>query len=287
MSLNQIEFVDSNKIQNGFCDIYLEKDALFFAFEIPEHLSVYAIAKLIINNSEFDYPILLEAFSQDADVSVIIENVKFRVLKYISQIETFEISPKLSFKDSNHNRSNLYHKLFEISFEVPNLEIIKLNEIVIKHDFVLLFQECVKRLMRTVSLDQQNMWECSGCHKKVLAEQSLKFVRLPPILVIHFMRFSTENGISKKNFSKVQFPDEFDAFLLIENSLAKFKLFAVCEHIGMVNSGHYRAYCSFRDENSPEKETWYFLDDTNFSNKEITAGSQVSNAYLLFYHKYE
>ncbi len=55
----------------------------------------------------------------------------------------------------------------------------------------------------------------------------------------------------------------------------KYSLFAVIEHEGKLDTGHYKAYCAVRD-------AWYLFDDHNITSVE-SAQVLKSNAYMCFY----
>jgi ubiquitin carboxyl-terminal hydrolase 4/11/15 len=104
----------------------------------------------------------------------------------------------------------------------------------------------------------------------------------PPVLVIHLKRFEqTANGRARKLETNVLFPDEFDIgrFFVGPKQQTRYRLFAVDEHVGCINSGHYlaRAYCSSR-------ECWYRFSDSVIEPCHLPS-VHSQNAYVLFYER--
>lgn len=128
-------------------------------------------------------------------------------------------------------------------------------------------------------------WNCPSCKEKRDAVKKLDISRLPPVLVVHFKRFYVEPKeymchAYRKKQTYIDFPlDELDArqFSLHCAPSPTYHLYAVSNHYGSMEGGHYTAYCK-----SSVYGKWYKYDDHLVS--EI-APSEVksSAAYILFY----
>ncbi|XP_063382733.1 ubiquitin carboxyl-terminal hydrolase 8 isoform X6 [Cydia fagiglandana] len=129
-------------------------------------------------------------------------------------------------------------------------------------------------------------WNCPGCKEKRDAVKKLDISRLPPVLVIHFKRFYVDpkeymaNAYRKKQ-TYIDFPLEdldmrqFSLNCSPNNQI--FNLYAVSNHYGSMEGGHYTAYCK-----SSVYGKWYKYDDhvvTEISSSEVKS----SAAYILFY----
>ena len=119
--------------------------------------------------------------------------------------------------------------------------------------------------------------------KKAIKQISVS--RLPENLIIHLKRF-IRNPINHEIYHKF---NELITFELDELNLEQFfpdlghcalyELYAVCNHYGSVNNGHYTSIC--RNE---QKNCWVLYDDKQW--RTISAEEVVTkNAYLLFYRK--
>ncbi|XP_053615407.1 ubiquitin carboxyl-terminal hydrolase 8 isoform X2 [Plodia interpunctella] len=140
-------------------------------------------------------------------------------------------------------------------------------------------------------------WNCPNCKEKRDAVKKLDISRLPPVLVIHFKRFYVDpkdymcNTYRKKQ-TYIDFPlDELDMrqFSLHCPSNPVYNLYAVSNHYGSMEGGHYTAYCKntacFKNTSYCKSNVfgkWYKFDDhvvTEISSSEVKS----SAAYILFY----
>lgn len=142
--------------------------------------------------------------------------------------------------------------------------------------------DCMDEYCKIETLDDQNLWLCEGCNRKVKAEKRIELWTCPPVLVIQLNRF----GIAKisKDGRFVKFPlENFDISPMISqiqhgtDKCNKYRLQCVINHTGNLNGGHYFTYCLDEDSNK-----WFIYNDENVS--EIPKSSIVTQyAYLLFY----
>ncbi|XP_046972302.1 ubiquitin carboxyl-terminal hydrolase 8 isoform X1 [Vanessa cardui] len=128
-------------------------------------------------------------------------------------------------------------------------------------------------------------WNCPNCKEKRDAVKKLDISRLPPVLVIHFKRFYVDpkeymcNAYRKKQ-TYIDFPlEDLDMrqFSLDCPGNPLYNLYAVSNHYGSMEGGHYTAYCK-----SSVYGKWYKYDDHLVT--EIPASEvRSSAAYILFY----
>lgn len=156
-----------------------------------------------------------------------------------------------------------------------------------------------------------NTYMCSTCnHTYQEATKQLSIRKSPEILTIHLKRFEHSlNTIKIDTF--MQFPLEFSIFdyttegVHLRNELMKigsistlnpdvidpayeskkyskemlYRLVAIVNHSGVVDSGHYVSYVA-----SPDQSTWYKFDDAMVT--KVTSSTVLnSNAYMLFYER--
>jgi len=145
------------------------------------------------------------------------------------------------------------------------------------------------------------MWKASGelqatNNFKVgfLVAQSFTTVnrwRLPVVACLHLKRFEqTATGSRSKVATPVSFPKTLDMgpFMssarntslspeFCDSAHYKYELFAVVNHMGNLQSGHYTSFIR-------QTSSWFRCDDSLITKASI---EQVLNseAYLLFYHK--
>ncbi|XP_071553490.1 uncharacterized protein [Temnothorax nylanderi] len=134
-------------------------------------------------------------------------------------------------------------------------------------------------------------WKCPKCQTPRDATKKFDFVKLAPIVVIHLNRFAESGGWLEKRNTAVDFPltgFNLKPYLVMENTIAimsnnirnyNYSLYAISNHYGTMDGGHYTAYCKNATQNK-----WYKYDDqtvTEVSPSQVK--SQNTSAYLLFY----
>ncbi|CAH2053994.1 unnamed protein product, partial [Iphiclides podalirius] len=128
-------------------------------------------------------------------------------------------------------------------------------------------------------------WNCPKCKEKRDAVKKLDISRLPPVLVVHFKRFYVDpkeysSNAYRKRQTYIDFPlEELDMsqFSLHCPGNPMYNLYAVSNHYGSMEGGHYTAYCK-----SSVYGKWYKYDDHVVT--EIPASEVKSSAaYILFY----
>ena len=139
-------------------------------------------------------------------------------------------------------------------------------------------EELLKNFNEIEQLSKDNKWYCPKCKQFQLANKKMEIYSVNEIIIIHLKRFKKNRKI--KNL--VEFPIEgldLSEFLPKKDEKNIYDLFAVANHIGELNLGHYYAYC----KNFIEGD-WYEFNDSNvykIEKKKVMSDS----AYILFYNK--
>ena len=120
--------------------------------------------------------------------------------------------------------------------------------------------------------------KCEKCKKKEEHKKTVKISQPPNILILSLQRVI--RGI--KNDSRISFTDELDLDEYIEKDCgnkgnAKYSLYAIGNHSGSINFGHYYAYIKINED-------WYEFNDSCVS-PHTTNNRESSTAYVLFYKK--
>ncbi|CAH8468072.1 unnamed protein product [Heterobilharzia americana] len=140
---------------------------------------------------------------------------------------------------------------------------------------------CLELFLKKEEMVGPCRWHCPTCDTRRDASKCIELWKLPTYLIIHLKRFRYEYGNWRKQTTSVNFPVEsLDmAPFIVGPKLhsSEYALFAVLNHRGTMESGHYTAFCrNIRDSR------WYEYDDESVSllnRNEI----QNDNAYILFY----
>jgi len=144
--------------------------------------------------------------------------------------------------------------------------------------------QCLQQYIRG---DLITDWTCPHCHQcSHDCFKKLDIWRLPPVIVLHLKRLSfTAAGAVHKEHAHVAFPlRDLDLSQLAIGpappqaaSSAVYDLYAVVEHHGSSQSGHYTACCYNR-----QAARWYHMDDVRV--KEVPEVEvREAQAYMLCY----
>jgi ubiquitin carboxyl-terminal hydrolase 4/11/15 len=148
-------------------------------------------------------------------------------------------------------------------------------------------------------LTLQDNYFCHNCNKNVIAYKKMEINKFPHILIFNLKRFRFEtsnfgknrssrrsennvihmNSVGEKNENKIDFPLNTLDLSEFTNEKTEYELFAVINHNGKLDSGHYTAICRH-----PSSKLWNEYDDRHVKSKSI---EQIctNNAYVLFYRK--
>ena len=142
--------------------------------------------------------------------------------------------------------------------------------------------DCLQLFSIEENLENGNEWFCKRCKNKVNALKKSEFFYLPKIMCISLARFKKYGDDYRKNDKFVNFPLndlKMNKYMVsINNKNYIYDIFAVCEHYGGKDGGHYTAMCKNIDG------YWYSYDDSHCSH---SSEEEVCtrNAYILFYRK--
>ncbi|XP_035510988.1 ubiquitin carboxyl-terminal hydrolase 22-like [Morone saxatilis] len=152
------------------------------------------------------------------------------------------------------------------------------------------------RFTRPEHLGSSAKIKCGGCHSYQESTKQLTMKKLPIVACFHLKRFEHSAKLRRKITTYVSFPLELDMTPFMASSKEsrmngqyqqtvdvlnndnKYSLFAVVNHQGTLESGHYTSFIR------QHKDQWFKCDDaiiTKASIKDVLD----SEGYLLFYHK--
>jgi len=191
-------------------------------------------------------------------------------------IKKMEIFPKL-----------LEMKIEELKEKVSNEELISklcINEIRMRYTYQLddlLVSNQVPEIM-----DENNLWNCNNCSKKVKAIAYPKLLKTPKYLIIHFKRFKhvVQNGdtfiVKIKNYIKYNKYINIKNLMLKESDDVKYELISGITHMGEYNGGHFTSFAL-------NNKKWYSYNDSRASEIKIDKDDipQSPNAYMLIYKR--
>ena len=120
---------------------------------------------------------------------------------------------------------------------------------------------------------------CRFCKRTSKKEEIMRVAYLPQVLIISLQRINPKNGM--KNEAPVKFYEGLDLREIIDaeisdGSSTKYNLFAVTNHIGEINTGHYFSYIKI-DKN------WYCFEDSKVYKVGYQINMKSNDVYTLFY----
>lgn len=161
-------------------------------------------------------------------------------------------------------------KILSFSFQPSCYLMLEINK---EKDDTTLY-DCLDVHFGNEIMDEENKYNYKD--ELVVANKSIEYWHLPKILIIVLKRF---NNLNQKINKNILFPFNLDMSKysrIKENAL--YELYAVGNHLGCADGGHYNAYC----KNS--NNLWYVFDDHDV--KKINRRNVISSsAYCLFYSK--
>ena len=290
----------TQEIQKFMLNMKMDEDKLFELIDeeykkiFNEKISDENIKK---NIEQFILDIPFKIYLQEKKTNKIIpiidENNFFNISKDLSQfLEINSYEDKFSEKLSLLENYEIYVDFQNKSKYLNNKEM-KLNScLVYKTDYKnikieqkrsgkITLDDCLNNFCKEEKLEEGNEWYCPICKKHTLATKKMELYYLPKILIICFKRFIKESFRWRKNEEFIDFPinnlDMKEFIVGPDKPHSKYDLFAVSQHFGSTNFGHYTAVCKNFDK-------WFSYNDSSIhSCSENDAKS--SAAYILFYRR--
>lgn len=143
--------------------------------------------------------------------------------------------------------------------------------------------DCLERFTRAEHLGSSAKIKCSSCKSYQESTKQLSMRTVPIVASFHLKRFEHSSLIDKKISTFIAFPSELDMAPFMSKKSDRFSdftysLYAVINHVGSLDAGHYTAYVRH------QKDCWVKCDDHTITSASL---QQVldSQGYLLFYHK--
>lgn len=140
--------------------------------------------------------------------------------------------------------------------------------------------ECLDLFSKPEEMFGESKWKCPKCKLYRNAKKTIQIWKLPPLLIIHLKRFKYHGVWRDKITTMVDYPLEnlnLESFV-INKPQNKYRLYAISNHSGNLDGGHYTAMCRHFLFNK-----WFKFDDSTV--KEITDLSTLNSpsSYILFY----
>ncbi|KAG8178699.1 hypothetical protein JTE90_011625 [Oedothorax gibbosus] len=174
-------------------------------------------------------------------------------------------------------------------------------------------QQCFDLYFNEEKLGNEDAWMCSYCRHRLPCVKTLSLWTIPDVFIVHLKRFRQSSSQRMKITTFVEFPFhglDMNPYVATRNQAAQqmhnntlaslafwspwkrsrcrpysriddnvYELYAVCNHHGSMQGGHYTAYCR-----NPINGHWYHFDDNKV--QEVSSSEVLSSdAYILFYQR--
>ena len=142
-----------------------------------------------------------------------------------------------------------------------------------------LFQMIQHNFYKTSHVDMGE--NCSFCNRTSKKYEYMKIAALPEILIISLQRINPQNRT--KNSAPVRFYEGLDLEQMMDtdindNNSKKYNLFAVSNHIGEIETGHYFSYIKIGNN-------WYCFEDSKVFKVGTHIDMNSRDVYCLFYKR--
>uniref|UniRef100_A0A8C6QFJ1 Ubiquitin carboxyl-terminal hydrolase n=1 Tax=Nannospalax galili TaxID=1026970 RepID=A0A8C6QFJ1_NANGA len=154
--------------------------------------------------------------------------------------------------------------------------------------------DCLQWFTRPEDLGSSAKIKCSRCESYQESTKQLTMKKLPIVACFHLKRFEHVGKQRRKINTFISFPLELDMTPFLASTKEsimkgqpltdcvprenKYSLFAVINHHGTLESGHYTSFIR------QEKDQWFNCDDAIIT-KATIEDLLYSEGYLLFYHR--
>jgi ubiquitin carboxyl-terminal hydrolase 4/11/15 len=154
-------------------------------------------------------------------------------------------------------------------------------------DVSVTLEDCLRNFTRLEELQKEDWVKCEKTDSVELSMKKLDIWSAPDCLIVHLKRFGSEmlTGPVQKIESLVKAPIDLNLAPWVKGALpeggAQYRLYAVVNHSGTLNFGHYTAYARVGED--VERPWYHFNDATVTPANESEVISKA--AYILFYER--
>ena len=145
--------------------------------------------------------------------------------------------------------------------------------------------DCLNEMFKIDNSD----YKCEKCDNRENNLKEEKILSEPKTLIINLKRYGS---ISRNRTERINKMIKYPSILNMQNyycgdeELNKYKLYAIINHTGTMNSGHYYSYIkTLQDDDKTFNEQWICCNDSRVSNITEEEAMNSQNAYILFYTK--
>lgn len=144
--------------------------------------------------------------------------------------------------------------------------------------------DCLNEMFK---IDDNITYKCDKCENKEGNLMEKKILSKPKTLIIKLKRYSNSDfrTMPKKINTMVYYPEYINMQKYYCGDLPQnYKLYAIINHIGSINGGHYYSYIkNLKEDNKTFDDQWICCNDSRVNNISEEEAMTSNNAYILFY----
>jgi len=138
--------------------------------------------------------------------------------------------------------------------------------------------DSIKAMLENYFTVERVPYYCSRCANEQEGRRQLTVTRWPSVLVVHVKRFAKDAASEEDVWVKRD--DDVQAQLVVEgDATSLYRLFAVVEHFGSVEGGHYTCDVLFSEAES----RWVNCDDDKMTEVAEATVANGRDGYIFFY----
>jgi ubiquitin C-terminal hydrolase len=205
---------------------------------------------------------------------------------YMISISLNDINDSLIL-ESEKFKSIFQEKIEELKEKITDTDLIKkliLNEF--KNKYIYKLNDLLENAQNTEQLDDDNLWFCDICDKKVKGLKQSKIYKHPKYMIIHIKRFKhiVHNGEAKiyklKNLVGYNKDINIKDYMIKNETNTDYELVGGINHMGEYHFGHFTCFAKNNDK-------WYNYNDENVNEINCTDYPISPAAYMLIYQRKE
>jgi len=142
--------------------------------------------------------------------------------------------------------------------------------------------DCLNNMFKIESID----YECEKCENVKNNKMEKKIMNIPKTLIMKIKKYYNIDNRMIKNNQAIKYPPILDIQpYIIGNESVKYELYAIINHVGSMNSGHYYSYVKkYNTKTNTFFNQWNCCNDSNVSTITNEEALNSENAYMLYYH---
>lgn len=142
--------------------------------------------------------------------------------------------------------------------------------------------DCLNNMFKIETID----YKCEKCNNNKNNKIEKKIMNIPKTLIMKIKKYYNIDNKMIKNNQLIKYPPILDIQnYIIGNESVKYELYAIINHVGFINSGHYYSYVKkYNIKKNTFYNEWQCCNDSNIKTITDEEALNSENAFMLFYN---